>query len=126
MGLGASVRVRAQKVMQHVQKRPHMSAVASLLAYADVVDDHVADAIFAVLLAGEIFSERSGGDFGDVLVLGDGEHFPFGQTAKGDAIFKSNHATKYFGRPRHPKRQRPRQRATRDHIRIITGGAGEI
>jgi hypothetical protein len=91
MDLGAGSRVRAQEVMQHVQERPYMRAVAALLASPDVIDDHVADTIFAVLLAGEIFGESGGGDFGDVLVLGDREHFLFRHAAKGQAIFKSNH-----------------------------------
>src|SRR6185312_6928811 len=44
----------AQEVMQHVQKREHVVAVATRLARADIVDDHVPDLVGAMLLARQI------------------------------------------------------------------------
>lgn len=78
--------------MQHVQKAQHVAAVAARLARADVVDDHVPDLVSAVLLAREILGKRGGGDFRNVLVLGDGEHFLFREAAKGQAVLKGNHS----------------------------------
>ena len=81
----------AQEVMQHVQKREHVVAVATRLARADIVDDHVPDLVGAMLLARQILAKGRGRDFGDVLVLGDGEHFLFGEAAKGQTVFKGDH-----------------------------------
>ena len=49
-------------------------------------------ALFAsVVLGQKILGERRCGDFGEVFVLGNGEHLLFGQAAEVDAILQRNH-----------------------------------
>jgi len=66
-------------------------AIATRLARADIVDDRVPDLVGAMLLARQILAKGRSRDFGDMLVLGDGEHFLFGEAAKGQTVFKNDH-----------------------------------
>lgn len=70
-----------QEMMQHMQQRKHVRPVPAPLRLADVVDDHVSDMLNAIFLLQQILRERCGGNFGDVLVLRDGENLFLGQAA---------------------------------------------
>lgn len=83
--------VRLQEMVQHVQESQHVIAVAAGLARAHVVDDHVPDLVAAMLLAGQVLGKGRGRDLGDVLVLGDGEHFLFGEATEGQAVLERDH-----------------------------------
>ncbi len=70
----------------------HVNAdVAAVECRADVVADHVADALAAVVLLDEVAGERGSGHLRNMLVLGDGEHFLFGQATKCNAIVDADH-----------------------------------
>lgn len=77
--------------MKHVQERDDMLFVAARLARPNVIDNHVANFLWAMLLVAEIVSERSCGDFRYVLVFSDSEHLLLAESAKGDAFLNSDH-----------------------------------
>jgi hypothetical protein len=58
-----------------------------------VLAQHVADPLGAMLLMQEIVAQRSGGNLGNMLMLGDGQHLPLAQTAQRNAIFQRDHGT---------------------------------
>jgi hypothetical protein len=66
------------------------SAVAKL-GLPNIVNYHVPDLFASVVLGQKILGERRCGDFGEVFVLGNGEHLLFGQAAESDAVFQRNH-----------------------------------
>ena len=70
-----------------------MLFIITRLASADVIDNHVADFFGAVLLVSKILSKCSGGDFGHMFVLRDGEHLLFSQATKGYAVLERNHGS---------------------------------
>ena len=90
--------------MQHMQQGERVRLVPDGLGVPDIVHDHVADLLAAVLVAHEILRERGRRDRGQVLVLGDGEHLLLGQAAQPDAVIKRDHASLHEG-PSRPKFQ---------------------
>jgi hypothetical protein len=68
-------------MMENMQKDEHMLLVTARVRRANVVGNHVPDFFQAVLLVGEIGAERGGGHLRQMLMLGDGEHFLFGEPA---------------------------------------------
>ena len=68
-----------------------MLLVAAELGLPNIVDDHVPDFFAAVFVGQEVLSECCCSDFGEVFMLGDGEHLLFGQAAEPDAILKRDH-----------------------------------
>ena len=56
-----------------------MLLVAASLGMLNIVDNYVPHLFVAVLLGRKVLSECCCGDFGKVLVLGNGEHLLFGQ-----------------------------------------------
>ena len=65
-----------------------MLLVAAELDLPNIVDNHVSDFFAAMLLGQEVVSKCCCSDFGQVFVLGDGEHLIFGQAAQSNAILK--------------------------------------
>lgn len=72
--------------MQDVQQCQQMSPVAAPLGLPDVIHNHIPYPFDSVFLAHKVASESACGNFGQVLVLGYGKDFAFGQTAKPDAV----------------------------------------
>ena len=64
LGLLAKLGVAADEMAQRPEQLARTVAVAPRQGGADVVDDHVADLLRPVLLAEQVFPERSGGDLG--------------------------------------------------------------
>ena len=58
-----------------------MLLVAVSLGLPKIIDNHVPDFFAAVLLGQKVLSERCRGDFGEMLMLGDGEHLFLAQAA---------------------------------------------
>ena len=61
-------------MVQYVQQRPHMFAIASRLRLPDIINDHVADPLRAVLLLEQGLRERAGRHFRKVLMVSKGKH----------------------------------------------------
>jgi hypothetical protein len=85
------LRVRLQKMVQDVQQGQNVLLVAAELSSPDIVNNNVPDFFASVLLRQEVLSECCCGDFGEVVMLSDGEHLLFGQAAQPDAILKCDH-----------------------------------
>ncbi len=83
----------AQEVMQHVQIRLHFLKIAAGLGPTNVIDDHVANLICAVLAMQQVLGERGGGYFRNVLMLGDCPNFLLAQAAECDAVVHADHDT---------------------------------
>jgi hypothetical protein len=58
-----------------------MLPVAAKLRLPNIVNYHVPDVFASTVLRQKVLSERRCGDFGEVFVLGNGEHLVFGQAA---------------------------------------------
>src|SRR5262245_63649626 len=102
------LRMRLEEVVQDMQQGERVRLVPDGLGVPDIVHDHVADLLAAVLVAHEVLGERGRGDLRQVLVLGDGEHLLLGQAAESDAVVKCDHASLHEGplpRPRSPQRR---------------------
>ena len=84
-------RVRLEEMVQDMQQGQHMLPVAAKLGLPNIVNYHVPYLFASVVLGQKILGERRCGDFGEVFVLGNGEHLLFGQAAEVDAILKRNH-----------------------------------
>jgi hypothetical protein len=94
--------MRSEKMVEHVQQGHNMRLVLARLRIADVIDNHRANFLGAVLLLSKILGKGGRGDFGHMLVLGDGQHLGLGQAAKGHAVLKRDHAL--ARNPRKPER----------------------
>jgi hypothetical protein len=70
-----------QKMMEHVQQGQRVRLIPALLSPVDVIHDHVADFLHAVLSFQKVLSKRGSGYFWQVLVLGDCENLFLGQPA---------------------------------------------
>jgi hypothetical protein len=68
------LRMRFQKMVQHVQEYQNVSPVPALLSLANIVHNHVSDFLHAVLLLRKVLSEGGGGDLGQMLMLSDCEN----------------------------------------------------
>ena len=68
-----------------------MFLIAVELGLPNIVDNHVPDFFAAMLLRQEILGECCRIDFGEVFMLGNGEHFLLSQTAERNTIFKRDH-----------------------------------
>jgi hypothetical protein len=66
---------------------------------ADVVAQHVANLLGAVLLMEKVVGEGHSGDLGNVLVLSHSQNFRVAQVAQGNTIFETDH-----GQRPHPHR----------------------
>src|SRR5207247_7369492 len=66
--------MRLEEMVQDMQQGERVRLVADGLGVPDIVHDHVADLLAAVLVTHEILPECGGGALGQVLVPGDGEH----------------------------------------------------
>ena len=73
------LRMRFQKMVQHVQECHNVSVVAALLSLANITHNHVSDFLHAVLLLRKVLSEGGGGDFRQMLMLRDCENLCLGQ-----------------------------------------------
>jgi hypothetical protein len=78
-------------MVQDVQQGQHMLLVAAELGSPNILDDHVPDSLAAMIAGQKVLSECRCGDFGEVLVLGDGKHLLFRQAAEPNAVFKRDH-----------------------------------
>ena len=58
-----------------------MLLIAASLGLPNIIDNHVPDYFTAVLLGQKVLSECCCSDFGEVLMLCNGEHLFFAQTA---------------------------------------------
>jgi hypothetical protein len=85
------LRVHPEEVVQDMQEGQDVLLVAAMLRFPNVIDNHVTDFLGAVLCGKKIARKSGRGDFRDVLVFGDGEHFLLGQAAQSDAILQSDH-----------------------------------
>jgi hypothetical protein len=74
-----------------------MLPVAAKLRLPNIVNYHVPDVFASTVLRQKVLSERRCGDFGEVFVLGNGEHLVFGQAAEGDAILERNQSSPTIG-----------------------------
>lgn len=70
-GLG----VRSQKMVQHMQQRTDVVAVAAPLRVENVVDDHPANLFRAMALMDEVLRVSDSRHLRHVLMLGDGKDF---------------------------------------------------
>jgi hypothetical protein len=77
--------------MQDMEQGQHMLPLAAKLGLPNIVNYHVPNLFASVVLGQKILGERRCGDFGEVFVLGNGEHLLFGQAAESDAILERNH-----------------------------------
>ena len=68
-----------------------MFPIAIELGLSNIIDNHVPDFFAAMLLRQETLGECCRIDFGEVFVLGNGEHFLLSQTAERNTIFKRDH-----------------------------------
>ena len=82
-----------QEVPQRHEQLARMLAVVAGQRRADVVAQHVADGLGAVLLVQEIVGERYGGDLRNVLMLGNGEDLLLAQVTQGDAVLQTDHGS---------------------------------
>ena len=73
------------------QKLAGMGSIIPAERGADVVPQHVPDALRAMWPREQILRERDGRDFRDVLVLGDSEDFRFVEVAHGHAVLQRDH-----------------------------------
>lgn len=78
--------MRPQKVVEHVEKRQDMLPIIARLARADIVNNHVTDLLLAMILISQVLGKPGRGHFRDMLVLGDGKHFFFGEATKSHAV----------------------------------------
>jgi hypothetical protein len=97
-------------MVKDVQQGQRMLLVAAELGLPKIIDNHVPDFFAAMLVGQKVLSECCCSDFGQVFVLGDGEHLLFGQAAEPDAILKRDHV-----------RPSPARAVSLDHL----VGAGE-
>jgi hypothetical protein len=67
--------------------------IAVELGLSNIVDNHVPDFLATMLLRQETLGECCRIDFGEVFVLGNGEHFLLSQTAERNTIVKRDHGT---------------------------------
>jgi len=84
-------RMVVEKVAQSHEKLRCVVYSTFVQRLADVVNNHGSDHFSTVRLFAQIAGERRCRYFGDMLVLGDREHFAFIEVAKSDAIFQRNH-----------------------------------
>jgi hypothetical protein len=66
-------------MVQDMEQIQNMLFSAAELGLPNILDNHVPDPFAAVVAGQKVLSECRCSDFGEVLVLGDGEHFLFGQ-----------------------------------------------
>lgn len=83
--------MRAQEVMQHMQQRSHVRAVAGGLRSTDIVHDHCTDALRTAICHQQILGQLCRCDLGDVLMLGNCEHFLLRETAQTQTVFERDH-----------------------------------
>lgn len=76
----------SQKVVEHVEKGQDTLSIIAHLACADIVDNHVTDLLLAMILIRQILGKRGRGNFGYMLVLGDGKNLFLGDTTKSQAV----------------------------------------
>jgi len=76
-----------QEMVKDVQQGQDMLLVAASLSLPNVVDDHLAHFIAAMLLGQKILGQCGCCDLGKVFVLSNGEHLLFGQATQYNAIF---------------------------------------
>lgn len=81
-----------REIAQHELETQLAYPVAARMCQGDVVADHCLDAQLAARRAHQVIAELSGCDLGDVLVLGNGQHFIFGEIAQREAVFEAKHA----------------------------------
>ncbi len=107
-----------EEMVQDMQKNERVRLAPRGLCLPDIVYDHVADPLAAVLVAQELLGERGRGDLGQVLVLGDREHLFL--AAQSDAVVKCDHASLHEG-PSRPKFQGPHVLLqSRRSLRVLT------
>jgi len=68
-----------------------MFLIAVELGLSNIVDNHIPDFFAAMLFRQETLGECCCINFGEVFVLGNGEHFLLSQTAERNTIFKRDH-----------------------------------
>jgi hypothetical protein len=77
-----------KEMMEDMQQGQNMLLVAVSLCFPKIIDNHVSNFFAAVLLGQKVLSECCCSDFGEVLMLCNGEHLFFAQPAQSNAIFK--------------------------------------
>jgi hypothetical protein len=70
-----------QEMVEDMQQGQNMLLIAISLSLLKIIDNHVPDFFAAVLLGQKVLSECCCSDFGEVLMLCDGEHLLLGQAA---------------------------------------------
>ena len=96
--MARGIGVGRQEVPQRHEQLARVLPVVAGQRRADVVAQHVADRLGAVLLMEKVVGERHGGDLGNVLVLGHGQDFRLAQVAQGNTVLEADH-----GRFTHPR-----------------------
>lgn len=91
MLLGRRLGMGSEEVMQDMQQGPDMFGVVAVLGLPDVIGDHPADRLRALVLMREILGVGDRRHFRQVFMLGDGKHLLFGEVTEAKAIFKRNH-----------------------------------
>jgi hypothetical protein len=74
-----SLWMRLQEMVEDMQQGQDVLFIAASLGLPDILDNYVPDFFAAVLLRQKVLSECGRSDFGKMFVLGNGEHFLFGQ-----------------------------------------------
>jgi hypothetical protein len=80
-----------QKMTQCHKELARMVTISALNRRAAVVAQHIPDPFGAMLLMQKVVAQGRGGYLGDVLMLGDGQHFLLAQAAQRDAIIQRDH-----------------------------------
>jgi hypothetical protein len=86
-------------MVKHMEKDQDMFFVSTLLSGANILDDHVSDSLQAMLFMRKIGGQCGSSDLREMLMFRDGEHFLFGQAAKGYAVLKGDHERIHSMRP---------------------------
>ena len=70
-----------KEMVENMKQGQNVLLVAVSLGLPKIIDNHVPDFFAAVLLGQKVLSECCCSDFGEVLMLCNGEHLFFAQTA---------------------------------------------
>ena len=70
-----------KEMVEDMQQGQDMLLIAALLGVPNIIDNHFPNFFAAVLLGQKVLSECCCSDLGEVLMLCNGEHLFFAQTA---------------------------------------------
>jgi hypothetical protein len=86
-------------MVKHMEEDHDVIFVSTLLSSANILDNHVSDYFQAMLFMHKVGGKCGSSDLREMLMFRDGEHFLFGQAAKGYAVLKGDHERMHSMRP---------------------------